>query len=106
MSAKKTKNTKKIQQDKQSKELEALGASHYEQVGRALESIVISGYHSTRRLVVFNLLRGLVFGIGSALGATVVLVIIVWLLSLFSDLPFIGDLFQSAQDTVRDVNTN
>ena len=82
-----------------------LEASDYEKIGRSIETVVISGHYSKKRLFIFNVLRGLFFGFGSAVGATVVVVIIVWLLNIFSEIPLIGDLFQSAQDTVQGVNS-
>lgn len=48
-----------------------------------------------------NFVRGIFFGLGSALGGTVILAIAVWLLSLFVDLPGIGQSVQEFQDTLK-----
>lgn len=48
-----------------------------------------------------NFIRGIFFGLGSALGGTVILAIAVWLLSLFVDLPGVGQSIQEFQDTLR-----
>lgn len=48
-----------------------------------------------------NFIRGVFFGLGSALGGTVVLAIAVWLLSLFVDLPGVGQSIQEFQDTLK-----
>lgn len=82
-----------------------LEASDYEKIGRSIESVVIHGHYSKRRLFVFNTLRGLFFGLGSAIGATVVLVLLAWTLNAFSEVPLIGDLFESVSDTVEEVNS-
>jgi phage shock protein PspC (stress-responsive transcriptional regulator) len=48
-----------------------------------------------------NFVRGIFFGLGSVLGATVVVALILWILSLFVDFPFIGELFKQATDTIE-----
>lgn len=78
-----------------------LSTKDYERIGRAIESVVIAGYVGKRRLAIANFLRGIAFGLGSALGATVLLVIVIYLLSLFSEVPFIGRLAESVEETVR-----
>lgn len=47
-----------------------------------------------------NFIRGLFFGLGSVLGATVIVALVLWVLSFFVDLPFIGDAAQQAKDTL------
>lgn len=42
-------------------------------------------------LIWHNFLRGLAFGLGSALGATVLLSLLVWWLSQFEFLPILGE---------------
>jgi len=83
----------------------SLKPADYEKIGRSIESVVIHGHYSKRRLFLFNTLRGLFFGLGSAIGATVIVVVIVWLLNVFSEIPLIGDLFESARTTVQEVNS-
>lgn len=47
-----------------------------------------------------NFIRGLVFGFGSALGATMLIFLLAWLLSLFDTLPIIGDFVESARNSL------
>ena len=82
-----------------------LSAADYEKIGRSIESVVIHGHYSTKRLFVFNILRGMFFGLGSVIGATIVVLILVWLVNVFGDVPFIGDFFQSAENTIQRVNS-
>lgn len=60
-------------------------------------------FHKTRRQVYgTNFVRGLFFGVGSVLGGTVFIAIIIWLLSWLVDLPGgIGDFVQYIVDTVQ-----
>ena len=48
-------------------------------------------HNSLWRLVLFQFLRGLAFGLGSVVGATVLVSVLVWWLSQFEFLPIIGD---------------
>lgn len=48
-------------------------------------------HNSLPRLIMFQLYRGLAFGLGTVLGATVVLSIVVWSLSQINFIPVIGD---------------
>lgn len=49
-----------------------------------------------------NFVRGIFFGVGSVLGGTVVIAIVIWLLSLLVDLPGgIGDFVQYIVDIVQ-----
>ena len=48
-------------------------------------------HNSMGRLVMFQLYRGLAFGLGTVLGATVVLSVVVWSLSQINFIPVIGD---------------
>lgn len=47
--------------------------------------------NSLWRIIVYQFLRGLAFGLGTALGATVLVSILVWWLSQFEFLPIIGE---------------
>lgn len=51
----------------------------------------IAVQNSTLRLILFQFGRGLAFGLGSVLGATLLVSIITWWLSQFEFLPIIGD---------------
>lgn len=51
---------------------------------------LITAYDSTRRLLVLQFLKGTAFGLGSVLGASIVLSAIVYLLSQIEFVPIIG----------------
>jgi hypothetical protein len=48
-------------------------------------------HNSLPRLILFNFLRGLAFGLGTVLGASVLLSLVVWSLSQIEFLPIIGE---------------
>lgn len=53
------------------------------------------------RILNINFLRGIFFGIGSVLGGTLGITMIIALLSLFSDFPFIGEFVNWMTDGIK-----
>jgi len=70
---------------------------------RALLEDLFYDFHSSRREVYWmNFIRGVFFGVGSVLGGTIVIALIIWLLSLLTDIPGgIGDFIQYVVDIVQ-----
>lgn len=66
-----------------------------------LEELFNDLYRNRARVYRINFFRGILFGAGSALGGTIVLALIVWILSLFVNIPVIGELFQDAQQSIE-----
>ncbi len=66
-----------------------------------LEELFNDLYRNRVRVYKINFVRGILFGAGSAIGGTIVLALIVWILSLFVNLPVIGDLFENAQQSIE-----
>lgn len=64
---------------------------------------LFNDFHRNRHQVYFfNFVRGIFFGLGSALGATVVLALLIGLLSVFTDIPGgIGDFVQQIIDAMN-----
>lgn len=62
-----------------------------EEVARLNDHRWLRIHNSMGRLVMFQLYRGLAFGLGTVLGATVVLSLVVWSLSQINFIPVIGD---------------
>jgi len=55
-----------------------------------------------KKLYLQNFLRGVFFGMGSVLGATVLVALLLWILSLFDTLPFIGPIIENAKETIKE----
>ncbi len=79
-------------------------AEDYERLGRAIEAALIDDYidllGNTRRQVRGAFVRGLFTGLGTVLGATLIVAFIVWLLHLLGGLPVVGQYLQGASDTI------
>jgi len=69
---------------------------------RAIIEDLFYDFHKSRRQVYFmNFTRGVFFGVGSVVGGTIVVAIVLWLMSLLVDIPGgIGDFIQYIVDTV------
>lgn len=66
-----------------------------------LEELFNDYYLHRREVYKMNFFRGIFFGLGSVLGGTLVVALIVWLLSLFVNFPLVGDYLQGAQQTIE-----
>jgi len=80
---------------------QALSADEYEMLGREMEHVILYGYKNKKRLMFFSFLRGLITGAGSALGASLVIVLLLWVLSGLERMPLIGDVFENARQSIE-----
>lgn len=66
-----------------------------------IEELFNDYYNDRRNIYRVNFFRGIFFGLGSVLGATVVVAFIVWLLSFLVGLPGIGNTIEQAQKSIE-----
>jgi len=67
-----------------------------------LEDLFYDFHRSRHQVYTMNFIRGVWFGVGSVIGGTLVVALIVWLLSLLVDLPGgIGDFVQFIVNIVQ-----
>lgn len=59
--------------------------------------------NSLWKLVMFQLIRGLAFGLGSVLGATILVSVLAWWLSQFEFVPIIGDWVGQISDEMKNI---
>lgn len=68
---------------------------------KVIEELFNDYYNDRRNIYRVNFFRGVFFGLGSVLGATVVVAFIVWLLSFLVGLPGIGNTIEQAQKSIE-----
>lgn len=70
---------------------------------RAVLEDLFYDFHSSRKQIyIINFVRGIFFGLGSVLGGTLVVALLVWLLSWFADIPgWTGEFIQYIVNTVQ-----
>lgn len=66
-----------------------------------LEDLFNDMYRDRHKVYVMNFVRGIFFGLGSVLGGTVVVALVVWILSFFVNIPWIGDTVQNTQQKIE-----
>jgi len=66
-----------------------------------IEELFNDYYDDRRNIYKMNFLRGIFFGLGSVLGGTVVIGLVVWGLSFFIHFPGIGDSIQKVQNSLE-----
>lgn len=72
----------------------------YEQMGKMLENIYLSGYIDRNQFYKMSFLKGVVTGFGGVIGATLVVAILIWLLSILNYTP-LRPLTERLQETVQ-----
>ena len=72
----------------------------YEQIGRRLENIFLTGYISRTEMLKISFLKGVAAGLGGVIGATIVVALLAWTLSLFRTVPLVGPLVDNLRNTV------
>lgn len=77
----------------------------YEKLGRAVESALIDDYidllGNTKRQIRGAFIRGVFTGLGTVLGATVVVGLLVWALHMLGGLPVVGDFLNDTGKTIQ-----
>lgn len=72
----------------------------YEELGKMMESIYESGYIDRNKLYKMSFIKGVVAGFGGVIGATIVVVLLLWVLSWFDGLPVVGPFFDDVKNTI------
>lgn len=72
-----------------------------DEAARALEYLFAAGYVDKKKLYFQNFVRGIFFSIGSIVGLAVAVTLILWILSFFDGLPFINDISNAIENSVK-----
>jgi hypothetical protein len=78
-----------------------LSVKDYERLGRTLESIFEGGYINHKRVYWINLVRGIFFGFGTAVGGTILIALVIWILSLLTGAPIVGNFIESLKESIQ-----
>ena len=67
-----------------------------------LEDLFYDFHRSRRQVYTMNFFRGVFFGVGSVIGGTLVVALVVWILSFLADIPGgVGDFIQYVVSIVQ-----
>jgi hypothetical protein len=73
----------------------------YEQLGRMLVNIYETGYLDKKQSYKNSFIKGILAGLGGVIGATLVVGVLLWALTFFSDVPFIGRISNNIHQTIQ-----
>lgn len=73
----------------------------YEQLGRTVAAIYETGYLDKKQVYKTSFIKGLISGLGGVIGATVVVGLLLWVLSFFGNVPLVGRITRTVQNTVN-----
>ncbi len=80
-------------------------AADYEKLGRSVESALIDDYinwlGNTKRQIWQSLVRGVFTGLGTVIGATVVVALVVWIMHILGGVPVIGEFLNATGSQIR-----
>lgn len=83
--------------NKNNKELK----QNHDEVAKALEILFATDYINKKKLYLSNFIRGMFFSAGGVVGATLVIAVLLWLLSLFNNIPLVGPVFENTRETIQ-----
>lgn len=66
-----------------------------------IEDLFYDLHRSRAQIYWMNFVRGIFFGLGSVLGGTVLIALVVWLLSFAVDWPWVGDTVEQVQNSLQ-----
>ncbi|MEX0748704.1 MAG: DUF5665 domain-containing protein [Candidatus Saccharimonadales bacterium] len=82
----------------------------YARLGKTLEKVLLQyNLQVTRhwgKFIALSFVRGLFMGLGSIIGATLLVALIVWLLNIFGGLPVFGEWFDALRESIRQSSTS
>jgi hypothetical protein len=84
-----------------SKEVPSKTKQDYEELGRRLENIYLTGYISKKEMFKWGFLKGLITGFGGVIGATIVVGLLLWIFTVLGHVPLIGPLVKDVKSTVE-----
>ncbi len=70
------------------------------ELGKKLQMFYESGYVNKRQALGWSLLKGTAQGFGVVIGGTFIVALLLWILSAFDSIPFIGPWVDSIRDSL------
>ncbi|HSX52952.1 MAG TPA: DUF5665 domain-containing protein [Patescibacteria group bacterium] len=64
-----------------------LSDKEYMELGKKLQQFYDSGYINKKQAILFTFYKGIAAGFGGLVGGTILIALILWILSLFSNVP-------------------
>ena len=75
-------------------------AKDYEALGKMVAAIHDSGYLDHKEAYKMSFLKGVLGGLGGVIGATIVVALLLWILSLLNNVPLLDRFSNNIQETL------
>ncbi len=72
----------------------------YEQIGKMVQNIYESGYIDRNTMYKMSFIKGILAGLGGVVGATLLVTILLWLLSVLHYVPFLNQITDNVQCSI------
>lgn len=66
-----------------------------------VEMLYEAAHANLKKVFLFSLLKGIATGLGVFLGGTLVVALLLWILSVAGNIPFVGKISQSAEHNIQ-----
>lgn len=76
------------------------------ELGQAVQLFIDYGYIKRKQVLMFTFLKGIATGFGIFLGGTILVVVLIWLLGLFQQVPLVSPLVHSVNDSIQSGRSN
>lgn len=71
------------------------------ELGKQVQAIFEMGYSSKKQALSMSFLKGMATGLGVFIGGTIIISLLIWGLSLFEEIPLIGNFVNDARSTLE-----
>lgn len=93
--------TKSKQVDPDKKQSKKLSKKQYEELGRIVASVYETGYLDAAKSYRMSFIKGMFRGLGSVVGATILVALLLWVLSLFNEIPLLGNIVDKVETSIE-----
>lgn len=76
-------------------------SKQYEQIGRAFEEYLEFQTTHRKQIYKLSLIKGILGGLGGIIGATVLVALIIWIMSIFESVPLLGPFVDAVERTIQ-----
>jgi len=80
-------------------------AQDYEHLGRMLANIYETGYIDRNKAYKMSFIKGVLAGLGGVIGATLIVALLIWILSLLGSVPLLNTITDNVENTIQQKNT-